>query len=156
MGETTSPAKAGTRAEEVRRERRRKKPEGVIAGQRLAVDLNQLDDENYAYRWVNDKGSRVQQMTADDWDPAPEVNGGTESRVVGTDDGGRSMNALLMRKPKDWFDADKEEKAAKLRALDEQMRRGAHKTKDDEPDTAAAQSYTPGTGKNTIRTNYAP
>ena len=140
-----------TRSEETKRERRRKRGSTVMPGINLAVDESKLDRANYEYRWVNDKGPRMQQMHSDDWDPAPEAaalqnegEGTVQKKVVGSTDDGKPYNAVLMRKPKDWYAEDQKEKMKPMEDWDNQIRRGnAHQESE-----LREGAYTP--GSNTI------
>lgn len=121
-----------TRAEEVRQERRRQPGATVVAGIKLGVDESKLDRSTYEYRWANETGNRLQQLHANDWDVAPEMaapgtdSGGTvNSKVAGTDDTGKPFNAVLMRKRKDWFQADQKAKQKPLDEMDEAIRKGS-------------------------------
>ncbi len=143
---------AETRAEKVREERRRKPGAVLMSGIKLGVDQSLLDP-NFTHRWVNDKGNRVQQLEAADWDPVTEAvkadsdgSGTVQTKIVGTD-AGKPYSAILMRKRKDWFQADKKEAQKPLDETDEAIRRGLNHQKDS-PELAGS-SYTPG-GRNTI------
>ena len=94
---------------------------------------------------MNDKGSRVQEMVANDYDPAPVDGRSTEARVVGFD-GGRPIKAVLMRKRKDWYEDDQKEKRKPLDEMEAAIKRGhAHSN---EAELKGDIAYTPGT--NTI------
>lgn len=141
-----------TRADKVREERRRKPGQVLTSGVKLAVDQSKLDP-NFTYRWVNDKGNRVQQLEAADWDPVDEAvkadtdgAGTVQAKVVGTD-GGKPYSAILMRKRKDWFQEDKKEAQKPLDEVDETIRRGLNHQKDS-PELSG-RSYTPN-GRNTV------
>lgn len=143
-----------TRAEEVRQERRKKPGSLEHLGMKLGVNEAALDRETYKYRWVNDKDNRVQQLTAEDWDVAPEQAatqgdgaGTVQSKVVGTI-AGKPYSGVLMRKRKDWFIEDRKSKQAELDVVDEAIRRGDNHTKDS-PELAGGRGYTPN-GRNTV------
>ena len=151
MEETiTAPAKAkrtrATRSDEVRQERRRKPGSTVDYGVKLGVPEEHLDRNTYEYRWANDTGNRVAGLKADDWDPAPIEGRSVEKRHVGTDSG-KPNSAVLLRKRKDWYDADQKEKRKPLDEMDKAIKRGtAHRA---ESDLSGDTSYTPN-GANTI------
>jgi hypothetical protein len=139
-----------TRAEAVRQERRRKPGSVSHSGIKLAVDERKLDRNTYSYRFVKDVDGRVQQLEADDYDIAPEGakpdgNGlGTVSSAMGGTNDGKPYNMVLMRKRKDWFEADQKAKQKPLDEMDEAIRRGAdHKTGKSE--LRGEGVYTPGT-----------
>ena len=155
MSDINEPVKRGPgrppnpRAEETKSERRRRDDGDGGAGQKLFVPES-AKDQNFAYRWVNDTPGRVQQLTkADDWDVCENVTdhaqneGTTEKRVVDKTDGHK---AVLLRKRKDYYEADKAKGQKLLDARDEAMRRGAPT---DSQGLAGPEAYTPN-GKNII------
>lgn len=142
-----------TRADEVRQERRKVRGSTIQSGTRLTVDESKLDRSNYEYRWAKDVGSRMAQLHSDDWDPAPEDavignegSGSVGTKTGGTDDNGKPYNMVLMRKRKDWFEADQKEKQKPLDAVDEAIRRGSVHERN-EPELREG-AYTP--GQNTV------
>lgn len=150
MPETARPS----RAEEVRTERRRKPGALEHTGYKLGVDEAQLDRNTYKYRWVNDKDNRVQKLTGEDWDIAPEMAaeasdglGTPQSKVVGKD-GGKPFHGVLMRKRKDWFEADQAARNQEIDAVEESIRRGDNHTKES-PELAGGKGYTPN-GRNQV------
>lgn len=141
-----------TRAEKIRTERRRKPGSVMLSGVKLGVDQSKLDP-NFVHRWVNDKGSRVQQFESSDWDVVSEPvkadsdgAGTVQTKVVGTD-AGKPYNAVLMRKRKEWFEEDKKEAQKPLDDVDDAIRRGLNHQKDS-PELVG-NSYTPN-GRNTV------
>lgn len=142
---------AEARAAKVQQERRRKRGDTVVTGLKLHVD-KEAKDPDYVYRWVNDTPGRVQQFYNNDWDKV-EMDGNTDgagsipTKHVGTDSG-RPIEAVLMRKRKDWFEADQKEKRQALDAVDDAIRRGVQHEKN-EPELTGGVAYTPG-GSNTI------
>lgn len=107
----------------MREERRRKGKTGKL-NQKLAVDPAAMDPA-YRYRWANDDELRIQNLEANDWDivdardPLKERDGrsglgSAMSKVVGRNEDGSPKKAYLMRKRRDWYDADKAEKMAEL------------------------------------------
>lgn len=118
------------RAEEVRRERRKKPGQVSLSGIKLSVDESKLDRNRYQYRFVNDKADRVRQLHAVDWDIAPEMAkedtnslGTTTTAIGGVTEKG-PYNMVLMRKEKDWFEADQKEKMRPLDEMDKAILRG--------------------------------
>lgn len=143
-----------SRADEVRQERRRKPGSVAMSGIKLGVDESKLDRETYEYRWVNDHGARMSRLHHEDWDVAPEqaapVNDGEGSvnrKIAGTDEAGKPMSAILMRKRKDWYRGDQAEKMKPLEEMDQAIRRGANH-QGDEPDLRSGV-YTPN-GQNVL------
>lgn len=107
----------------MREERRRKGKVGKL-DQKLAVDPAMMDPA-YRYRWANDNELRVQNLEANDWDivdardPLKDRDGrsglgSAVSKVVGRNDDGSPKKAYLMRKRRDWYDADKAERQAEI------------------------------------------
>lgn len=138
-----------TRAEEMRTERRRNPGATTHYGVKLHVP-DDKKDPLYEHRFVNDTADRIEAMKADDWDPAP-IDGTTVSaRHVGTDSGGKSIKAVLMRKRKDWYEADQKEKRKPLDEMEQSIRRGTAHQKTNEPELAGDVTYTPGNGINIL------
>lgn len=142
-----------SRADEVRTERRRKRGATSLPGTKLTVDESKLDRQNFAYRWAKDHGARMPQLHADDWDPAPgeavigsQGAGTVGTKIGGTDEQGKPYGMVLMRKRKDWYDADQKEKQKPLDAIDASIRGGSVHERN-EPDLRGS-AYTP--GQNTI------
>jgi hypothetical protein len=144
-----------TRADEVRQERRRQPGATVATGLHLTVDETKLDRKNFSYRWAKDFGGRMPNLHGDDWDPAPEQavigsigEGTVGTKIGGTDEGGKPYNMVLLRKRKDWYDADRKEKQRPLDEMDAAIKRGTNN-----PETNPDKNdgfYTPDTGKNTV------
>lgn len=113
------------RTEEVKTQRRRRMDSGGTSGMKLNVPESDKD-KDFEYRWVNDRPGRVQQLTVqDDWEKAPIVTeqnageGTVETRVVDKVVGDR---AVLLRKPKHFYDSDKAAEQKVLDARDEALR----------------------------------
>lgn len=145
-----------TRADEVRRERRRKPGSTTLSGIKLSVDESALDRKNYHYRFVKaGDGNRINQLYGQDYDVAPEAAkpdsnsvGTVNSAHGGTGENGAPYDMVLMRKPKDWFDADQKEKQAPLDAMDEAIRRGQDHAKNE---LRGPGVYTPDAGNSIER-----
>ena len=140
---------AGSRSEDVKVERRRRPDSGAMAGQKLYVP-DTAKDQNFSYRWANDTPGRIEQLTkADDWDVVSDITdhgqneGTTEKRVVDKETG---RKAVLLRKRKEYYEADKAEGQKLLDARDEAMRRGAP---NDSQGLSGSEAYVPN-GKNVI------
>ena len=119
-------ARARPTRQEVRSTERRRRTNGTI--DRMAqftldiFDESQLDP-NYIYRWVEDSGARMRQATkADDYDPvcADEIPGfdpdttdsegsGVVRMVVGRRENGQPIYQHLLKKPREYFEADQAE-----------------------------------------------
>lgn len=144
------------RASEVRTERRRKPGSVVHTGIQLGVDKSKLDEDNYAYRLVNDANGRVQQLEAQDWDIATEQGaligstggGSVQSKHAGHIEG-KAFNAVLMRKPRAMHTEDQAAKQKPLDEMEEAIRRGQNHASA-EPQLASG-TYTPGGGNTLAR-----
>lgn len=117
-----------SRNEQIKSERRRRKS-GALEGKRrrLAVDESKLDRENFAYRFANDEGNRIHDLTVnDDWEVVPDRGnevksdstdmGSSVSLLAGTGERGDPVRAVLLRKPKSYHDEDE---AASQRQIDD-------------------------------------
>lgn len=140
-------AQRSDRANEVRRERRRKPGSTALSGLKLSVDPELLDPA-YEYRWANDENGRVQQLESQDWDvvdnEAIAKEGNVGGGTVPTRHVGGNGKAVLMRKLKDWHQADRRAGFNRLDEMDKAIRKGA-----EQKDTELAGAYTPN-GENTI------
>jgi hypothetical protein len=123
------------RAVEEKTERRRKRGNTQLPGLKLSVNEALLDRKNYVYRWINDNGGRIEDLTVNDdydlvRDPTKEMKddngneGALVSKVVGTTDNNQPIRAYLARKPKPYFDADQIEKRKVLDAQMADIKRG--------------------------------
>ena len=111
------------------------------------------DEDNFAYRWVNDRPGRVHQMTKqDDWDVVstdrPDqltsaAEGSVMKRAV---DKATGENAVLLRKPRPYFEADRLEKQKPVDAIEKALRQGPAPSSEG---ISGSEAYVPG-GKNTI------
>ena len=128
-----------TRAETVKRERRKRQDTGETRDLKLHVPAH-LKEPGFSYRWMNDTAAgRVMEMTtADDWEVVrkPEIDGtgmgAPVERIINKTTGEK---AVLCKKPLDWY---KEDRKAKQRVVDERedaIRRGH---------TPGGQALTPG------------
>jgi hypothetical protein len=118
-----------TRADETKTARRRRNTDQLTGNRnRMAVDTSTLDRENFEYRFINDVGTRVHDLTVrDDWDIVSDRDGKVKGDTAG--DGaqvavnagngadGKPVRAILVRKPKDFYKTDD---AAKQRQIDAQ------------------------------------
>lgn len=152
---TTDQVKRGPgrppRVQEVQERRRRREGLGADRNLKLHVPDDQKDP-NFTYRWVNNRPGRIQQLTVtDDWevvqgaDPASNAVslGATSERVA---DSYTGQTAVLLRKPKKFYEEDKAEEQKLLDARDETMRRGSLQSPDG---LSGPESYVPG-GKNIV------
>lgn len=125
------PQPESKRAGEVQAQRRRRQDTGPLAGLKLHVPEH-LKKPGMKYRWLNDDDRRIHDKTVnDDWDPVknPAVEGTGEgtvvSRIVGKDNSGQPIRAILCEKPEGFYKADKaKELRDKVDAREEAIRRG--------------------------------
>lgn len=83
----------------------------------LTEVLDQHKQDGYEYRWVNRKPGRVAKFESHDWEPVMDKSNGQVALAVNPVTGTLSgaADAVLMRKPKEWFDADRAAKAEATR-----------------------------------------
>lgn len=140
-----------SRSDEIKTERRRRTTAPSIGRNRLSVNKEHLDP-NYAYRFVNTEPGRVEAFTTqDDWEVVQDRDGkmktdnaGQGSQVaayVGTDEQGKPMQAVLLRKKREYHDEDY---AAQQRLIDEKENATRTQTVQDGD---SSEMYVPG-GKN--------
>lgn len=138
-----------TNRAEIQKEQRRRRNADALAGRRrlLGVDMSRLDQENFAYRIVNDTETRLHDLTVnDDWEVVQDRDGAIKPDGTGTGAEvampvGGGMRGVLLRKRKDWHNDDL---AAKQRQIDETEAAIKHATKDG--------MYVPG-GKDALTTS---
>lgn len=118
------------REDEVKVERRRRTGTGAERNLKLFVPET-AKDPNFVYRWVNNRPGRVKQLTQmDDYDIVSsgdgEIDAGTSEGTVvkRTVDRGEGEEAVLLRKPRHFYEADKAEEQKMLDARDEELRAG--------------------------------
>jgi hypothetical protein len=70
-------------------------------------------EEGYAYYIMNEEGGRMEQFLANDWEPVTTKEG-VVSMPVGQARGG-GTTAVLMKKPKEWHEADQNRKLERNR-----------------------------------------
>lgn len=139
------------RGEAISQERRRRDTDALGGSRKRLSVSGDLDTANYTYRWVNDEPGRIEDMTTrDDWNVVSDRDGelkndgaGTGAEVAvqaGRGAHGQAVRAILLRKRKDWQEADDR---AKQRHIDEQeasIRAGAT------PGAGTEGTYTPRNG----------
>lgn len=104
--------KPSVRAEEVRRERRRRDDGDLDRMGRMALAIppevkERLDREGKTCRWVLDTPGRQTAMLADDWDVTPGVTSVAEARDS-------DVKLVLMEKYRDWYNDDQRKKTTLL------------------------------------------
>ena len=136
------------RSEEVKVERRRRTGTGAERGLKLHVPED-AKDPNFTYRWVNNTPGRVKQLTEmDDYEVVSSDDGKIASgKSVGTTitrtvDRSEGDEAILLRKPREYYEADKAEEQKLIDARDDELRGG--KVQDG---LGGSEAYVPGGGK---------
>lgn len=125
---TTTSAKPNGRIEQERQRRRRREDPGFGRMRNLTVagDL----DPNYVYRWINADPGRITQLTKeDDWDVVTHLAHDDKDKGVGSAlervvDKRTGMRAVLVRKPRDYYEADKAREQEALIQTETHIKRG--------------------------------
>lgn len=146
------------RSEQVQTERRRRQGTGAESSMKLFIP-EEAKDPNFVYRFVNDRPGRVRQLTKmDDYDIVSSEGGlidpGTAEGTVikRTVDSNEGEEAVLLRKPRAYYEADKAEKQKLLDARDEELRAGKVQSSEG---LSGSEAYVPGgqrgrDGRNTV------
>jgi hypothetical protein len=112
QNEIETPRRPGRpkREEVMATERRRRK--GAVTHKLSIPDSVKDKHPNMEFRWARDLGGRMQQLTvSDDWDKVPDV----DPIHGGTGEAGTAFKMHLLMKPREFMEADRQEK---LEALD--------------------------------------
>lgn len=135
------------RSEEVKVERRRRQGTGAERNMKLHVPES-AKDPNHVYRWVNNTPGRIKQLTemddyevvssADNTIDAGNAGGTVVTRTVNRTEGDE---AVLLRKPRAYYEADKAEEQKLIDARDEQLRAGAAPNSEG---LSGSEAYVPG------------
>ena len=140
------------RQEETAVVRRRRSDMGASRNLKLHVPES-MKDKEFEYRWINDKPGRVRQLTVeDDWDvvsteDAQQLTEASEGSVMTrTVDKVSGEKAVLVRKRKDFYEADQREKQKPVDATENALRHGAAPSAEG---LSGPTAYVPG-GKNTV------
>ncbi len=88
--------------------RRRDKVRMVSGTNRSAALVNRHREPGYSYRLVNDTHGRVEMFENADWEPVTTQDGKVSMPVGQAREA--STNAILMRKPQEWYDEDQKRK----------------------------------------------
>lgn len=142
-----------SRAETVRRERRMKPGAIMAEGIKLELDETKLDRKTFSYRWVKDSPGRVERFKRADWDLVDEAEAKANGNNLGTiptvhggiGESGAPYGLVLMKKYKDWYEADQKAKRAPLDEMDKAIKRGTAHKQSGEGELTDAVTYTPGT-----------
>jgi hypothetical protein len=128
-----------TRAEQTRRERRRRDDGDFDRMSRLKLAIphdiqEQADREGKTLRWVRDTPDRLAEVHRNDWDPVAGV-GAVPA------DGDSGVNMVLHSKYRDWFEDDRRKRSELLNERDKALMRGAKASPDDKRQEST--SYVP-------------
>lgn len=141
------------RTDEVKNERRRRADTGSAIGLKLHVPEDMKDTANFEYRWVNDRPGRVHQLTVqDDWDVVStdrpdQLTAAAEGSVMRRSvDKTTGDNAVLLKKPRKYFEADRLAKQKPVDAMEKALRNGPAPSPEG---ISGTEAYVPG-GKNSI------
>ncbi len=133
------------RTEEVKTERRRRTGTGAERGLKLHVP-EEYKDQAFQYRWVNNVPGRVKQLTQmDDYEvvSSDQIDAGTSEGTVvkRTVDRNEGDEAILLRKPRHYYESDKAEEQKLIDARDEQLRAGPAPSSEG---LSGSEAYVPG------------
>jgi hypothetical protein len=142
-----TPQAQPARVEAEKKQRRRRSDTSELRNLKLHVPKDYLDPK-FSYRFVNDSPGRIQQMTQyDDWEIVQQSDENVPTRRhAGKDGSGQARTAILLRKPKEFFEEDKARKKAAIDEREEGLRRGVT---GDPGGLSGPNAYVPG-GSNTI------
>lgn len=142
-----APPVQASRVEGEKAKRRRRADTSETRNMKLHVPKDQLDP-NFVYRFVNDVPGRIHDKTVnDDWEIVAQTSDQVPTqRHVGVEATGASRKAVLLRKPKEYYQEDEDKKQAAISAREEAMRTGVT---DSPQGLSGPTTYVPG-GVNTI------
>jgi hypothetical protein len=115
-------------------ERKTRKERPPVSGLRDILTVKDKDPD-YEYRWAKDSSGRVQWLEQRGWEVVTESHEigqktvDSTTRSVGkavTRFGGGNVTLVLMRIPKEWYDADQAAKQEMVDALEASMQREAN------------------------------
>lgn len=138
------------RIEEERAQRRRRVDTGDGRLRNLAI--NGKVDPNYVYRWVNDDPGRIHALTVtDDYDVVTtemtgeraEKDKGTGSNVERVVDKVTGKRAILLRKPREYYVADKAKEQASIDELDSAIKSGVSSAPNSLQASEPGKAYVP-------------
>jgi hypothetical protein len=87
----------------------------MTATNKTADFVNKYIEKGYSYRLVNNEGGRIDMFEKHDWEQVADTEGKTATMEVGQARSPRTQ-AILMRKPQEWYDKDQIEKDKILNA----------------------------------------
>lgn len=148
--------RARTPRMDIERSKRRRRDD-IGVGRMRNLDVIGEKDPNFEYRWVNDEPGRMYQLTkADDWEVVNLGDLGeahAKDKGVGTGierviDKRTGKRAVLLRKPKDYYVADKAKEQGLIDDTEKSIKRGQISTAGGVPGEALAgpSAYVPAGG----------
>lgn len=124
------------RKAEVKKERRRRNSDALQGKRRrLSVNESALDRDKYEYRWANDEGNRIFDLTEqDDWEVVPDRDGKVRAQTqgdgakvsvpTGTGEKGATIHSVLLRKPRNYYNDDYRASQARIDDTESAMKQG--------------------------------
>lgn len=111
---------------------RRRRSEDVETGLDLKLSIPdeiRAANPDKVFRWVNDEGARIHNLTVrDDYDKVE----GIDPRPVGTDKNGKQLLSHLLAKPKAFADEDEARKEARRRDVERGQVAGTARAREDD------------------------
>lgn len=143
--------KPNGRAEQERAQRRRR--DDMSDGRLRNLTVSGNLDPNYVYRWINDDPGRIHALTVnDDYDlvtyamtgetPA-EKDKGVGSAIERIADKATGKRTILVRKPRDYYLADKAKEQSSLDEFDAAIKRGESKDPNSLQASDPSKTYVP-------------
>jgi hypothetical protein len=133
--------------------KRRKVRAGSTSEIRLKSDYFNpyITDDSYEYRLVNDDDEyRITTLEDNDWDKVLDNKNKVLRQPCGTLKDGRTQHRFLMRKKKEWYEADQKEKLAPLDEIERELLRGQGKEGFGNNKVEADKFYVPKDSKNRV------
>ncbi|UOF81824.1 hypothetical protein [Caudoviricetes sp.] len=130
----TAPTTSAPRPNRVEQERAQRRRRDDMSDDRLRnLNIAGKLDPDYTYRFINDEPGRVHKLTAlDDWDivNASELEPNAKDKGVGSQverivDRRSGQRAILVRKRKEYYAADKAKEQAQIDDLEKSIKQGA-------------------------------
>lgn len=138
------------RLAEQRAKRMERGPNDLSTNLKLSVDDSKLDHKNFVYRFANEEegGARVRYLTeqkdyeivsnADLAEPTEDL-GNAVTRTIGSLKDGSAHRAVLLRKPREWYEADKSQDRKRDKTAMDAVRSGSPLAKSEGGHVLSAQ-----------------
>jgi hypothetical protein len=132
MSTTTAPSTNGTRPRIDQERAARRRRDDLSMGRHDPLALEGTLDNEYAYRFVNDEPGRLHRFTVtDDWDVVTTADMGStaKDKGVGTNvervvDRRSGQRAILLRKRREYYEADKAKEQGRIDDIEKQLKNG--------------------------------